>query len=278
MKKIAVLISGRATCYDICLWPMLEKLPFHVDLFMSINGNECFFYDVMKERLSKWLKGIYIKPYEFPEGFSCNFIENDFRYTYQKINGVWLPRNVLSHFFNDTNAFNMACKYSQENNFKYDIIMKFRADIIGNLNDINYDDFKEDILYSVFANCQFETFGKHKSNVILQDWHWGSPEIMKIACSTYDYILNEAKKVNGNYLFHYESNFVDNLIDNGIKSIIFKIPYYVDMNRRIFDSTWKGDEILDSRVHNIQGSPPYVNIYSLKCIDDFPKLTNIPGN
>jgi hypothetical protein len=278
MKKIALIISGRAACYDICLLPMLEKLSFHVDLFISLNDTECFYYDVMKERLSKWLKGIYINPYVFPEGFKCHFNEGDYRYAYQKIDGVWLPRNVLSHFFNDMNAYNMACSYSYENNFEYDIIMKYRSDIISNIADINFDNFDPSKLYSVYPNCMFETFGKHKTSIILQDWHWGSPMIMKVACSTYEYILNENNRLNGQFLFHYESNFADTLLDNGIHNIYIHIPYAVDMNRRIFDSTWKQDDITDSRKVNCEGCPAFVDIHSLKCIEDFPKLTLKPGN
>ena len=276
MKRVALLISGRAARYDVCLLPSLERAKQHYDVFMSLNDEDCFYYEHMRNRLAKWLRGVYIQPYVIPNNFSCAFIENDHRFAYQKIDGRWLPRNVLSHFFNDTNAFKMATEYSAANGFEYDVIMKYRADIIADLDAPNLA-IDPTILYSVTPNCLFVTYGKHKVNTILQDWHWGSPAVMKLASSTYDYILRENANDN-TYIFHYESNFVDNLVDKSVINTYVAIPYAVDMNRRLFDSSWNPTNVIDSRKVNCKGAQPYIDIKSITRVEDLPVIKVLPGN
>lgn len=273
-----MIISGRAARYDVCLLPMLEKTHHPIDVFMSINDEDCFYYEVMRTRLAKWLKGVHISPYVFPENFSCKFIENDYRFCYQKINGKWLPRNVLSHFFNDTNAFRMACEYAAAQGFEYDVVMKCRSDLIGDLNSITLTEIDPNVLYSVRPNWAGATFGKHKTDVVLHDWHWASPGIMKLACSTYEYILQENAKKGGDYLFHFESNFVDNLIDRGVANKYVCVPYAIDMNRRMFDATWDPKNITDSRKVNCIGASPFIDIKTIATLEDIPVIAVLPGN
>ena len=70
--KIALLISGRATCWENCLLPILENsIDYDIDLFMSINNkNEnCEYFRLMKNKLSSYLKYIYIKEFTVPDDF-----------------------------------------------------------------------------------------------------------------------------------------------------------------------------------------------------------------
>ena len=49
--KIALLISGRATCWENCLLPILENsIDYDIDLFMSINNDnpDCIYFSIMK--------------------------------------------------------------------------------------------------------------------------------------------------------------------------------------------------------------------------------------
>lgn len=278
MTRVAMLISGRATRYEACLLPMLEKSRQQFDVFMSINDEDCFYYEVMRTRLAKWLKGVYIQPYRMPDNFQCKFIENDYRFAYQHLDGKWVPRNVLSHFFNDTNAFKMASDYAALNGFAYDFIMKCRSDIIGDLDKVCFSDSNPGVLYSVFANCRFKTFGKHNADVVLQDWHWGDPVVMRLACSTYEYIMEESAKSGGDYLFHFESNFVDNLIDRGVKNQYVDIPYAVDMHRRLFDSTWNPSNVTDSRRVNCACASTFIDIKTITNLNELPNLPILPGN
>ena len=63
-KTIAILISGRATCWENCLLPVLQNSDdYNIHLFMSINNSspDCTYFKIMKHHLKKYLKNIYIK-------------------------------------------------------------------------------------------------------------------------------------------------------------------------------------------------------------------------
>jgi len=131
--EIALLISGRATRYEVCLLPFLisNSNKYNFSLFILINDNDkdCQYYQIMKEKLKKWLKILDIEEYKIPESFKKKFKPEN-KLSLQKINDKWLPYNCLSMLYNDNKAYNMAIKYEKENNIKYDIIMKFRSDIL----------------------------------------------------------------------------------------------------------------------------------------------------
>ena len=132
--KIALLISGRAARYEVCLLPFLlnnsKNYDFH--LFMSINdkNTDCLYYNEMKKELSKWLRKVEIKEYLIPEEI-VNIFKPSNKANLQKINNKWLPYNCLSMYYNDNRSFNMAVEYEKENNIKFDFYMKFRSDIIN---------------------------------------------------------------------------------------------------------------------------------------------------
>ena len=93
---------------------------------------------------------------------------------------------------------------------------------------------------------------------------------MAIYCSTYDYVLTQSNKCNGNYLFHFESNHTDCMIDHDVKIQYVNIFYNVDLNRKIFDQNWKKDEhgeYGDSRKVLPQGAHEYIDIKTVKTSD-----------
>jgi hypothetical protein len=49
----------------------------------------------------------------------------------KKINNKFVPYNCLSMYYNDMITFNVACNYADDNNFEYDLYLKFRSDIIA---------------------------------------------------------------------------------------------------------------------------------------------------
>ena len=124
--NIAIFISGRITRYEDCLKKMLEKCPYNIDLFLSLNSTECEYNNIMQKELSKWLKGIYLKPFVMPIPWIHNHPHN---YAYQLVNEKYIPLYQMSMYFNDHNAYEMIYKYSKENNIEYDYVMKLRADM-----------------------------------------------------------------------------------------------------------------------------------------------------
>jgi hypothetical protein len=275
--RIAILISGRAARYEVCLLPILINCKYDVDLFLSINDEDCEYYKVMRAKLEPWLKGVYIQPIVFPTGFECVY-QQHYMYAYQKIGDKWLPRNQLSMYYNDKNAFEMATKYENEHGFEYDTFMRFRSDIcntqIPNLTPLEKDEL---LLYSIDPLCKFISFGKHKVPIVSSDWVWGNKKTMSLYCNTYDYVLEQNTKAKGKYLFHFESNHTDCMIDHGVKIKYVPVMYHVDVNRKIFDKNWKKDEhgqYADSRKVLPQGAHEYIDIKSVKSSEH---IAVIPG-
>lgn len=269
--KLALLISGRATRYEVGLLPLLEKIDtkkYSVDLFMSINDTLSPYYTTMEKNLSRWLKGINYEIYQIPDDFINN--NGDWQCTKQLINGVWVPRNQLSMYYNDTKAFNLAVEYQNKNNFKYDVFMKTRPDIITeNLPDISKDENKL-IIHSIFPLCHFIGFGVYNKPIISAAWDWGNYESMKIYCETYEYVLAKNKELNNNYLIHYESGVTDNLYSKNIPYDYTEHFYRLDANRRIFDL------YPDSRNQRLSGSVDCLDIKSVTelNIDPVPIVFN----
>lgn len=231
--KIALLISGRIKRYEVCLLPFLENnKDYDIDLFISINDNNNEYYDIVREKLKYWLKDSYIKPYILPDDFNYT---NEFNFANIMQNNKLVPYYQMSMFFNDFNAFNLAYKYSKNNNIEYDIYMKYRGDIINNkMYDLSK--FNKEILYTI-PYMDFITQGIHKKKCVGATWDWGSYDVMKLYFETYNYILDKLKELNGNYRIAYECCLTDNCYDKNLK--IEYIPrcdnYYLDRYRRVYD-------------------------------------------
>jgi hypothetical protein len=256
--KIALLIAGRATCWESCLLKVLNNSnDYDIDLFMSINNEntECNYFKNMKDKLSFYLKGIYINKYIVPS----NFINTSThpQTVKQLVNNQYVPLNILSMWYNYKNAFNMALEYERKNGFNYDYSMTFRSDIIIDKIPL-FKMPEEGILYSINQPCQFISFGIHKVNIISPEWVFARQNTMTKYLETYDFIL-EQSHIDNNYICHYESNVTDNCIEKCINvHRITNIHYDVDKNRRMFDD-WKN--INDTRKINILNrTTDYVDI------------------
>lgn len=255
--KIALLISGRATCWENCLLAVLKNsIDYDIDLFMSINNNSpnCNYFKIMKNELASYLKGIYINEFIVPKDFinTSDHIYN----VKQLVDNKYLPLNLLSMWFNYKNAFEMACHYAENNNFEYDFFMTFRSDII--VEKIPLFQVQENILYSVNQPCLFICFGIHKVQNISPEWVFCKKNIMEKYLDTYNFII-EQSKLDNNYICHYETNVTDNCIEKNLNVVtINNINYSVDANRRRFDN-W--EEVKDTRKENISNrTTDYIDI------------------
>lgn len=249
-QKIALLISGRITCYESCLLPILDNSSndYEIHLFMSINsktGNNNYFR-IMKEKLVKYLKCLTIKEYLVPNDFINNSTHP--QTVKQYINGKYVPRNILSTFYNYKNAYNLALEYEKQNNELYDFYMTFRSDFIIEKLPL-FNNIDNDVLYSINLPCYFNGFGLYNKPIISHAWVYSKCNVMKQYMDTYNFIMEQNKKDN-NYIMHFESNVTDNCYDKGMKIIyISNIKYNIDANRRRFDN-W--EELKDTRKYNIK--------------------------
>ena len=191
--KIALLISGRATCWENCLSQVLENsIEYDIDLFMSINNKNknCNYFIMMKNKLKNYIKDIYIEEYKVPNDFINT---STHKYTVkQLVNNKYIPLNILSMFFNYKNAFEMACNYQKKNNFNYDFFMTFRSDIIIDKIPL-FKIIEDNVLYSINQPCQFISFGIHKTEIISPEWVFGKENVIKLYLETYYFIIEQSK-------------------------------------------------------------------------------------
>jgi hypothetical protein len=83
-------------------------------------------------------------------------------------------------------------------------------------------------------------------------------------------VLEQNKKLNGNYLFHFESNHTDHMVDNNVDIVYVHIIYNVDGHRKIFDKVWSKNE--DGTVNDSRRVLPHkdciiLDIMSTTCTD-----------
>lgn len=282
--RAAVILSGRITRYESCLLPILQShRDYEVDLFISVNGTDCEYYDEVRKVLQPWLKGLYIAPYQFPEGFRTHFENNDQYYHYQLIDlpsgeRRWLPRNQLSMYYNDKKAFQMAVAYEETHGFEYDAYIRFRADLFNtclpDITGVKHDS----TIHSVSPICNFISYGKHKRWIVSGDWVWGNRGSMAVYCNTYDYVLAQ-NLLDFKYLFHFESNFTDCLADNGVPVTFHEVHYNIDSARKCFDENWLPDDQSPSQHRDSRSRPPkghvgYVDIRDYKTVMNLPLVAD----
>lgn len=245
--KIAILISGRASRYDVCLLPLLQSNShIDIDVFMAINdeNEDCNYYNIMKLKLNSWLKSCIIKKYTIPEETMLVFNPNEsishtlnyIQANLQKINNKFLPYNCLSMYYNDNLSFKLACEYADNNNFEYDYYVKYRSDIINNCLP-EFNKISDDIqLQSVVPICNFMSNGLHRHSIVSDAFAYGNRKTMEFYCNTYDFVIKKNKEYNGKYFIAYECSLTDNIYENKVPISYFKIPYSLDANRRMFDN------------------------------------------
>tara|TARA_B100000941_G_C28146603_1_gene370376 strand:- start:52 stop:591 length:540 start_codon:yes stop_codon:yes gene_type:complete len=139
-------------------------------------------------------------------------------------------------YYNDMIAFNAACKYADDNNFEYDLYLKFRSDIIA--DNIPENIIKPDNnihLYSHIPHCHFMSGGLYRKLVLCDCYAWGNRETMKIYCNTYNYTINKIKLYNGEYFVNGEACLTDNIYENNVEFSYHYYGYRLDKNRRMFD-------------------------------------------
>ena len=274
--KIALLISGRSARYEVCLLETLKNTSYDVDVFMSINDEECKYYEIMRKKLSKWLKGLYINPYNVPDDFE-NFSPNTLN---QKIGERIVPLNVLSMYYNDYNAFNMALKYADDNYFEYDCYMKFRSDIIS----YDFPPVIKNDEYKIFSVVPLVQITSPLVDIVRKNFKgntlwvsdaivYGNRKSMKSYCDTYNFTMEMNREFDNNYPIHFETCITQNVYDKKLSVEFFNHFYRLDRNRRIFDKTWEKsgtEECGDLRIHQIEGALPPIDIKKYETTSHIP--------
>lgn len=273
--RIAIIITGRIALYELGLLHTLNTTPHHIDLFISLNGEECDYYDIMRDTLKPWIKFCNVqkftlskefcellKPYSWPNTSHCRVVD-----------GYFVPYNVMSMYYNEKLAMFEAKKFADHNYFEYDCYFKYRSDLLGVTLPENLPlstDPNELKIFSPIPNMSFVTHGKHKRQTICGAWAWGNRKSMDIYCNTYDYVIDRTNELNGEFFISFECSLVDNLVDNNVQWDFIDIPYYYalyDKTKPDYENRLDNfDVVYGSRSTNnfISDSSSYVEFYKKK--------------
>jgi hypothetical protein len=221
----------------------LESSDYDIDLFISINAERDDYHNQALNNLSKWLKGEYICPYVIPQHYKDIFINMN------SGTNEPLPYNQLSMFFNDQKAFELATQYADDNNFEYDVYMKYRSDIITNSLP-SIQTIEEYKLFSVVPwNSHYSPVIDRSKPAIYNgpgDWHlqetidapwvsdaivYGNRIVMDAYTKTYEYCLELNELWKGLYPIAFEPSVTQNVYDKGLEVEYFSAPYTIDPSR-----------------------------------------------
>jgi len=217
--RLAVLLSGRIKKYEHFLNLLKKKEnKYDIDVFISINDVYSNLYEEIKQQFKDYLKGFHCEEYNVPENFIniwYNKIEGHNNNLLTQPEKQSATYRSLSCFYNDKYCFNMATKYADDNNFEYDIYLRFRSDIIvDDFPIFDIPNVNENILFSVipfykftlaitenpageWKDGRYHCYGdvKHHGKNVTGDIAYGNRKTMSVYCYCYDYLLKKIPKI-----------------------------------------------------------------------------------
>lgn len=262
--KIALLLASRINSYENLEILIKQNKKYDIHIFASINDDyntNKIFYDIFKDKFRNYIKKIVIDKYQLPLNFKTTNRHN------LQLGDVYIK--TLSYFYNDNIAFNMAVDYSIENNFQYDLCLRFRSDIIvSDFPDLSEYDPK--ILYCVkpvnfftlaitdnpngeYKNNREHNYGnvKHHGKFVTSDIAYGNIKLMNIYCNCYNYIIEQHFINNENYFICFEYNLTTYLEDSCVNYKFFDYDYKYASDRFIKQNDYI-TICLNSQSHNFE--------------------------
>lgn len=197
-KRYALIINGRLKCYEIKLIPDIIKfLEENEDSWIDIHIN----LNEKKENLNNYLNLPYID-YPFIATIDCNeYITNEYMQNHPtRLKHLLHHIYISSMFYTTMKAFYQLKWFSKNNNIKYDLIIKYRSDIIENNKLPDLSNIEDNILYMPLCQRYVEVNFLEPVN---DQVAIGTYDIMKKYCMVYPNIDIYLK--NNDMLYHPET-------------------------------------------------------------------------
>ena len=185
--KIALCISGMPRSFKLA-YPYIKKTiidPLNPDIF--INTWKVF---VEKSQMAEFCDLYKAFKFEF-EDWDQDTLEDKFNYSYYKkyeFGHFQISKGMLPMYYKIFKANEMARKHSEENNFKYDLVIRCRADLSFG-NEIN----GKDIYNAIYdkSNPLYLRLDKNEHHPEIDWWvcdhfAFGRPEVMNIYADTFN--------------------------------------------------------------------------------------------
>ena len=220
-KKInlAIFYSGRIIGYEECLIPFINMLKnknkYNIKLFFSLNS---FTFDPstkkedvieeLKSHFSDTFGDIYTEYYKMPYEFvKIRLDSNVF------MDSINMQYRLLSEYYNDKKNMELIEKYEENNNMKFDIICKSRADLIfQSFTDFIKDNENDRILHNKhFMNIYYWGNGQIPP-YISSTFLYGTKYVIKKYCEAYDFMLHNNRIFKGKYVVSGETLTTDNIL------------------------------------------------------------------
>ena len=206
--RAAIMFIGRIKTYEEQLEYLLKlQKKYDLDVFCSLN------LENLDEYHQTFLDALNVKKFHF-EKAPYNIDWNNYATRY-----VVIRPNMVSHFYNSFKCFQLIEEYQKENNFTYDIIIKFRADIISS-EELNLEKNVEP--NNIFIPSGWDHCG------INDQVAYGDYNTMKLYCDVYNRIENMC---NNGCDFHPETLILRLLINNNIRINRFNYNYNLNSKR-----------------------------------------------
>ena len=204
--KIALYISGRSKLYNKWLSKQLKNNSHHeIDVFCSLNEEQ-------NEEIETLLNPVKINWERY------TLLERWSNITHKHESTK--PQNMCSMYFHNKKAFELIEKHMLDNNIKYDLIVKFRPDIMSEY----FPEFSSAENNEVYTPSE-HVFGWPGINDMIA---FGNFEAMKVYSNMYDYI---GEYISKNVLFHPETMLRYHLDNKGITIKNFNYKYDLDKER-----------------------------------------------
>jgi|LakMenE01Jun11ns_1017448.scaffolds.fasta_scaffold9679634_1 hypothetical protein len=222
-KRYGFIINGRLNCYQDDLIPHIIKyLNENQDQWIDIHIN----LNDKNEKIELYNNLKYID-YPFIATIYCNeYITNDYMQNHpKKYHDIQM--NISSMYYTLMKVFYQLEYYSKNNNILYDLIIKFRSDLVfDNLPNLNSFDKNKNIIY--IPNYCKSSINPH-INQINDQVAFGNYKLMKKYCMVYSNIELYLKD-KYNY-YHPETLLAYHIHYNKINIKEINFLYHLDSNR-----------------------------------------------
>jgi hypothetical protein len=220
MRNIAIFISGRMLGYKENLVPFINqhKDKYNIKLFFSVNIFSFEDHNIhipliineLQTEFGDILAYCNFEKYKMPKSFVEYRFENNMNNFHY---------NCLSCFYNDKKNMELIEKYEIDNDIKFDLICKTRAELQF-ISDVDFIfDNDEDLILHNRHMCDIRYWGHIHNNtpkMISDAFAYGNKNSMKIYCKTYDWILqNSLSRI-------YSQTFEIYLTDSILQYIFYK--------------------------------------------------------
>ena len=212
-RKIALYFSGRIKTYEEQL-PLLMEMQqtYNIDYFCSING-------ICDDYHQKFIQDLNIKHSFFEDHekiFDPSWRDRFHRLPTQNDRDAY---KISSSFYNNMKAFDIIKEYEQLHNIQYDIIIKFRADIISNHILPIVNNIETNTIY-IPEGYKWDFYHLEGINDHIA---YGNSDVMKVYSNVFPNIEKYCIEEHRGY--HPESLVLYNLQRHGIKIQRFAYDY-----------------------------------------------------